>query len=52
MIDFIVAGVLIVAVMFVVCFVLSFVTIGITYSIATFAKSFIVRMRTPHPALK
>lgn len=52
MIDFIFAGAVIIAVMFVVFFVLSFVTIGITYTFARFAKSFIDRVRTPHPALK
>ncbi len=51
MIDFIVVGVLFVAVMFVVCFVLSFVTIGITYTLAKIAKGFIDRIR-PQPALK
>jgi len=52
MIDFIVAGTLFVAVMFVVCFALSFVTIGITYTLARVAKGFIDRMRSPHPILK
>ncbi len=52
MIDFIVAGALFVGVMFVVCFVLSFVTIGITYTFAKFTKNLIDRMRSPHPALK
>lgn len=52
MIDFIAAGVLILAVMFMVCFVFSFVTIAITYTFAKFAKHFIERMRTPHPVLK
>ena len=52
MIDFIFAGVFIVAVMFVVCFVLSFVTIGITYTFAKFTKSFIDRFRSPQPVLK
>lgn len=52
MIDFIVAGAVFVVVMFLVCFVLSFVTIGITYTLAKVARSFINRMRTPHPALK
>ncbi len=52
MIDFIVAGGLFVVVMFVVCFVLSFVTIGITYTLARVVKGFIDRMRTPQPVLK
>ena len=52
MIDFIVAGTLFVAVMFAVCFVFSFVTIGIAYTLAKVAKGFIDRMRTPQPALK
>ncbi len=51
MIDFIVAGVLFITVMFVVCFVLSFVTIGITYTLARVARGFIERLR-PQPALK
>ncbi len=52
MIDFIFAGTLYIAVMFVVCFVLSFVTIGITYTMAKLAKSFLYKFRAPHPALK
>ena len=52
MIDFIFAGALFIGVMFVVCFVLSFVTIGITYSLARFTKNFINRLKGPHPVLK
>jgi hypothetical protein len=52
MIDFIFAGTLYIAVMFAVCFVLSFVTIGTTYTIAKFTKGIIDRLRTPHPVLK
>lgn len=52
MIDFIIAGMVYVAVMFVVFFVLSFVTIGITYTFAKFTKSILDRVRTPHPVLK
>jgi hypothetical protein len=52
MMDFIFAGTLYIAVMFVVCFVLSFVTIGITYIMAKLAKGFLYKFRAPHPALK
>lgn len=52
MIDFIIVGMLYISVMFVVCFVLSFVTIGITYTMAQFAKRFLYKFRAPHPVLK
>lgn len=52
MIDFIFAAMVYVVVMFVVFFVLSFVTIGITYTCAKFTRSILDRVRTPHPALK
>jgi hypothetical protein len=52
MIDFVFAGALYIAVMFAVCFVLSFVTIAIAYIIAKFTRGILDRVRTPHPALK
>ena len=52
MIDFIFAGIVYVAVMFVVFFVFSFVTIGITYTFAKFTRSILDRMQRPHPVLK
>ena len=52
MIDFIFAGMLYLAVMFVVFFCLSFVTIGIAYSFAAFARHFLGRLRQPHLAMK
>jgi hypothetical protein len=52
MIDFVFAGALYIAVMFAVCFVLSFVTIGITCTIAKFTRGILDRVRSPHPVLK
>jgi hypothetical protein len=52
MVDFIFAGILYLGVMFVVFFSLSFVTIGITYVIAAFARRCIARLRQPNLALK
>ncbi len=52
MIDFVFAGVLYIVVMFAVCFVLSFVTIGIAFTIAKFTRGILGRVRSPHPVLK
>lgn len=52
MIDFILAGMLYLGVMFVVFFCLSFITIGITYSFAAFARHCVSRLRQPHLAMK
>ena len=52
MIDFIVAGIVYLVVMFVVFFCLSFVTIGITYAVAGFARRFLSWFREPGLALK
>lgn len=47
MIDFILAGALYLGVMFLVSFCLSFVTIGITYSVTAGIRRFMNRMRQP-----
>ena len=52
MIDFLLAGILYLGVMFVVFFSLSFVTIGITYAVAAFARRCIARLHQPDLALK
>ena len=50
MIDFIVAGLLYLGIMFVAAFSLSFLTIGITLSVASFVKRCF--MRTHQPGLR
>ena len=52
MIDFILAGILYLTVMFVVLFCFSFITIGISYSIAAFFKRCVQWFREPHYAFK
>ena len=52
MIDFIIAGILYLGVMFVVFFCLSFITIGITYATAAFARRCFGRLQHPDLALK
>ncbi|MDA8139257.1 MAG: hypothetical protein M0036_11455 [Desulfobacteraceae bacterium] len=52
MIDFIIAAILYLSLMFVIFFCLSFVTIGITYAFASFVRRFIVWGRSPGLALK
>ena len=52
MIDFIIAAVLYLALMFILFFCLSFVTIGITYAAAAFVKRCMNRFRSPGLVLK
>ncbi len=52
MIDFIIAGIIYLLVMFVVFFCFSFVTIGITYAVTTFARKCLSWLRQPDLALK
>lgn len=52
MIDFIIAAALYLALMFVLFFCLSFVTIGITYATAAFVRRCVNRFRSPDLALK
>jgi len=52
MIDFIIAAVLYLALMFVVFFSLSFVTIGIAFALAGFLKRCLNWFRSPSLALK
>ena len=52
MVDFIIAGILYLSIMFVVFFCLSFVTIGLTYSAAAFVKRCQQWRRQPDFALK
>ena len=52
MIDFIIAAVLYLALMFILFFCLSFITIGITYAAAAFLKRCMHRFRSPSLALK
>ncbi|MBI5062427.1 MAG: hypothetical protein HZB87_02885 [Desulfatitalea sp.] len=51
MIDFIIAAVLYIGVMFVVFFSLSFVTIGISYAAAAFIRRCFHVLRSPHLSL-
>jgi hypothetical protein len=52
MIDFILAGALYLGVMFIISFCLSFVTIGITYSVATCIRRCVNRFRQPDLVFK
>jgi hypothetical protein len=52
MIDFILAGMVYLGVMFAVFFCLSFVTVGITYTLANAARRCANWMRQPGPATK
>ncbi|WP_161807231.1 hypothetical protein [Desulfatitalea tepidiphila] len=52
MIDFIIAAVLYLALMFVLFFCLSFVTIGITYAATSFVRRCLGRFRSPDLVLK
>jgi len=52
MIDFIIAAVLYLALMFVLFFCLSFVTIGITYAATSFVRHCLSRFRSPDLVLK
>lgn len=52
MIDFIIAGMVYLLVMFVVFFCLAFVTIGINYAVAMFARRCLNWLRQPDLALK
>lgn len=52
MIDFILAGILYLGVMFIVSFSLSFVTIGVTYSVTSFIRRCINRYRQPDLVFK
>jgi len=52
MIDFILAGLVYLGVMFIVFFCFSFVTVGITYLLANTARRCTNWMRLPNPAVK
>lgn len=52
MIDFILAGLVYLGLMFVVFFCVSFVTVGITYLLANTARRCTNWMRPPNPAIK
>ncbi len=52
MMDFIIAAVLYLALMFILFFCLSFVTIGITYAVAAFVRRCMNRFRPPSLVLK
>jgi hypothetical protein len=52
MIDFILAGIIYLALMVVVLFCFSFVTIGITYATAVFIRRCVQWLRQPHLAIK
>jgi hypothetical protein len=52
MIDFVFAGLMYLALMFAVLFCFSFVTIGITYAAASFARRCLHWVRQPHLAMK
>jgi hypothetical protein len=52
MIDFILAGILYLGIMFIVSFCLSFVTIGITYSVTACFGRYVIRFRQPDLAFK
>lgn len=52
MIDFIIAGILYLGIMFLVAFSLSLLTIGITFSVATCLKRCFLRVQQPHLVLK
>jgi hypothetical protein len=52
MIDFILAGMMYLAIMFAVLFCFSFVTIGITYAAASFMRRCLHWVRQPHLATK
>jgi hypothetical protein len=52
MIDFVLAGLMYLALMFVVLFCFSFITIGITYAAASFLRRYVHRVRPPHLAMK
>lgn len=52
MIDFIFAAILYLGIMFVVFFSLSFITIGLTYATASFARRCFNRFRQPDFAMK
>ncbi len=52
MIDFIFAGLIYLALMFVVLFFFSFVTIGLTYAASTFVRRCMHLINPPHPAMK
>ena len=52
MIDFILAGILYIALMFSIFFCLSFVTIGITYAAAAFLRHFVQLFRQPDLVMK
>ena len=52
MIDFVIAGLVYLLVMFVVFFCVSFVTIGLTYAVAMFVRRCLNLIRQPDLALK
>jgi len=51
MIDFIIAAILYIGIMFVVFFSVSFVTIGISYAVAAFIRRCLQGLRTPRLSL-
>lgn len=52
MIDFVLAGIMFLGLMFAVMFCFSFVTIGITYAAASFVRRCLNWVRQPHLAIK